>query len=120
MQQTACTHSNEERSLIGTWLKNIYLPSEEVETITCQSSKDQDTSTNIFIAAFSTAWARLKLYQEMDKLDENVLYHDKYGITYASDGKNDLPPDNSLEEFTNELEEDEITTITGKTLYFPP
>ncbi|GIY60994.1 hypothetical protein CDAR_381111 [Caerostris darwini] len=120
MQQTACTHSNEERSLIGTWLKNIYLPSEEVATIQCQSCKDQDTSTNIFIAAFSTAWARLKLYQEMDKLDENVLYHDKDGITYASDGKNDLPPDNSLGEFTNELERDEITTITCKTLYFPP
>ncbi|GIY59178.1 hypothetical protein CEXT_582041 [Caerostris extrusa] len=52
-----------------------------------------------FIAAFSTAWARLKLYQEMDKLDENALYHDKDGIICASDGKNDLPPDNSLEEF---------------------
>ncbi|GIY02137.1 hypothetical protein CEXT_366501 [Caerostris extrusa] len=68
----------------------------------------------------SAAWARLKLYQEMDKLDENALYHDKDGIIYASDGKNDLPPDISLEVFTNELEGDENTTITGKTLYFPP
>ncbi|GIY02136.1 hypothetical protein CEXT_366491, partial [Caerostris extrusa] len=49
-----------------------------------------------------------------------ALYHDKDGIIYASDGKNDLPPDISLEVFTNELEGDENTTITGKTLYFPP
>ncbi|GIX92187.1 DNA-directed DNA polymerase [Caerostris extrusa] len=72
MQQTACTNSNEERSLIGTWVRSVYLPSEEVAAIQWQSSKDfvyQDTSTNIFIAAVTTAWARLKLYEEMDNSD---------------------------------------------------
>ncbi|GIX98241.1 DNA-directed DNA polymerase [Caerostris extrusa] len=73
----------------------------------------QDTSTNIFIAAFTTAWARLKLYQEMDKLGENVLYHDTDSIIYASDGMNDPPLGNFLGEFTDELEGDEITTFVS-------
>ncbi|GIY16898.1 DNA-directed DNA polymerase [Caerostris darwini] len=58
------------------WIKNIYLPSEEVAAIQWQSSQDivnQDTSTNIFIAAFTTPWTRLKLYQEMDKLERKEI-----------------------------------------------
>ncbi|GIY64707.1 probable DNA polymerase [Caerostris extrusa] len=97
-------------------IKNIYLPSEEVAAIQWQSSQNfvkQDTSTNIFIAAFTTAWARLKLYQEMDKLGENVLYHDTDSIIYASDGMNDPPLGNFLGEFTDELEGDEITTFVS-------
>ncbi|GIX93570.1 DNA-directed DNA polymerase [Caerostris darwini] len=139
MRQTICTHSDEERALTGTWMseevklakrkvyiiaeiKNIYLPSEEVAAIQWQSSQDfvkQDTSTNIFIAAFTAAWARLKLYQEMDKLGENVLYHDTDSIIYASDGMNDPTLGNFLGEFTDELEGDEITIfVSGKNLYF--
>ncbi|GIY61028.1 DNA-directed DNA polymerase [Caerostris darwini] len=97
-------------------IKNIYLPSEEVAAIQWQSSQDfvkQDTSTNIFIAAFTTAWSRLKLYQEMDKLGDNVLYHDTDSIIYASDGMNDAPLGNFPGEFTEELEGDEITTFVS-------
>ena len=32
--------------------------------------------TNIFIAAFTTCWARLKLYQEMEKLGHQLYYVD--------------------------------------------
>ncbi|CAH3163213.1 unnamed protein product, partial [Porites lobata] len=32
--------------------------------------------TNVFIAAFVTAWARLRLYEALDVLQEQVLYYD--------------------------------------------
>ncbi|GIY07618.1 DNA-directed DNA polymerase [Caerostris extrusa] len=101
MQQTVCTHSDEERSLIGTWV------SEEVKLIKRKGYIIAE------VTAFTTAWARLKLYQEMDKLGVNVLYHDTDSIIYASDGMNDPPLGNFLGEFTDELEEDEITTFVS-------
>lgn len=76
---------------------------------------EQDTSTNIFIASFTTAWARLKLYSEMDKLGDSVLYHDTDSIIYASNGVNDPPLGNFLGEFTDELDGDTIATfVSGK------
>ena len=30
--------------------------------------------TNIFVAAFTTAWARLRLYEALDVLQQQVLY----------------------------------------------
>lgn len=80
-----------------------------------QNFVEQDTSTNIFLAAFTTAWARLKLYEEMDKLGRSVLYHDTDSIIYASNGINDPPLGNFLGEFTDELDGDSITTfVSGK------
>lgn len=75
----------------------------------------QDTSTNVFLAAFTTAWARLKLYSEMDKLGRNVLYHDTDSIIYATTGANDPSTGNFLGDFTDELDGDTITTfVSGK------
>ncbi|GBN67879.1 hypothetical protein AVEN_141588-1 [Araneus ventricosus] len=45
-------------------IKDVYLPTPEVVAIVWDSKKDfipQDTGTNIFLAAFTTAWAGLKL-----------------------------------------------------------
>lgn len=47
------------------------------------------SKTNIFIASFTTAWARLDLYQYLDKLKEQVLYFDTDSIIYL--WKNGLP-----------------------------
>ena len=75
----------------------------------------QDTCTNIFIAAFTTSYARMKLYTEMDKLGERVLYHDTDSIIYTSDGTNDPPLGNYLGEFTDELNGEIITSfVSGK------
>ena len=38
--------------------------------------------TNIFIACFTTALARLKLYAELEKLGEQVLYCDTDSVIY--------------------------------------
>lgn len=79
---------------------------------------EQDTSTNIFLATFTTAWARIKLYNEMDKLGRSVLYHDTDSIVYESNGVNDPPLGNFLGEFTDELDGDTITTfVSGKYFY---
>ncbi|CAL1281717.1 unnamed protein product, partial [Larinioides sclopetarius] len=95
-------------------IKDVYLPTPEVAAIQWESKREflsQDASTNIFIATFTTAWARIKLYTEMDKLDRSILYHDTDSIIYASDGTNDPPLGNFLEEFTDELDGDEIATF---------
>lgn len=71
--------------------------------------------TNIFLAAFTTAWARIKLYSEMQKLGDAVLYHDTDSIIYATNGLNDPPLGNFLGEFTDELDGDVITQfVSGK------
>ena len=62
-----------------------------------------------------TAWARLKLYSEMEKLGRNVLYHDTDLIVYVSDGMNDPLLGNFPGEFTDELDGDVIKTfVSGK------
>ncbi|XP_071039950.1 uncharacterized protein [Parasteatoda tepidariorum] len=97
-------------------VKDVYFPTPEVAALQWQSHTEfieQDTSTNIFIATFTTAWARLKLYEEMDKLGENVLYHDTDSIIYATNGDNDPPLGNFLREFTDELDGDVITTFVS-------
>lgn len=96
----------------------MYFPSSEVAAIQWKRKAeflDQDTCTNIFIAAFTTAYARLKLYTEVEKLGRDVLYHDTDSIIYASTGFNDPPLGCFLGEFTDELDGDVITKfVSGK------
>lgn len=97
-------------------MKDIYFCTEEIAAVHFDLSKGfvpQDTVTNVFLATFTTAWARIKLYGEMDKLGEAVLYHDTDSIIYASDGVNDPPLGNFLGEFTDELDGDIITTFVS-------
>ena len=63
--------------------------------------------TNIFIAAFTTASARIKLYDALDYLGEQVLYYDTDSIIYKympySDDKEIQTFDNRLGYFKDEL-----------------
>ena len=60
--------------------------------------------TNIFIATFTTAHARLLLYDVLDKLQEQVLYYDTDSVIYShSPGQYDHPVGEGLGEFTDEL-----------------
>ncbi|GBM61062.1 hypothetical protein AVEN_264383-1 [Araneus ventricosus] len=48
-------------------IKDIYLPTEEVAAIVWENKKQfipQDTTTNVLLAAFTTTWARLKLFRD--------------------------------------------------------
>jgi hypothetical protein len=65
---------------------------------------DELPSTNIFIAVFTTAHARLKLLREMEKLDRRVLYYDTDSIIYESRNGDPEPPTGSfLGDLTHEL-----------------
>ena len=71
----------------------------------------QQSLTNIFIAAFTTCHARLKLYSTLHQLGRAVLYYDTDSVIYVSDGKNDPPLGDFLGEFTDELEGDHIVNF---------
>jgi hypothetical protein len=43
---------------------------------------ENDFNTNIIIAAFTTANARLRLYEMLDKLGKSVAYYDTDSIVY--------------------------------------
>ena len=39
-------------------------------------------NANIFIACFTSSWARLRLYNMLEKLDKNVCYCDTDSVVY--------------------------------------
>ena len=88
------------------------------ETVELQyTSKDEfvegNDKVNIVIAAFTTAYARLKLYDLLDLLQERVLYYDTDSVIYVHEpGKPDPPLGDYLGDLTDELDVgDYITTF---------
>ena len=72
----------------------------------------QNDKVNVVIAAFTTAYARLKLYDLLDLLQERVLYYDTDSVIYVhKTGKPEPPLGNYLGELTDELNGDYITTF---------
>ena len=59
---------------------------------------------NIFVACFTTCWARLKLYEGIKQLEpDQIQYFD--ADSFWRPGLPDLPLGNYLGEFTNELDD---------------
>ncbi len=74
----------------------------------------ENFNTNVYIATFTTCWARLKLYSVLEKLDRNVLYYDTDSVVYVSDGiVSDPPLGNYLGELTDELDGEYITEFVS-------
>ena len=64
-----------------------------------------DAKTNVVIAAFTTAHARLMLYEELDMLKERVLYYDTDSIIYLTKlGEPEPRLGNYIGEMTDERE----------------
>ena len=74
---------------------------------------EQNDKVNIVIAAFTTAYARLKLYDLLDLLQERVLYYDTDSVIYIHEPcKPDPPLGDYLGDLTDELDRgDYITTF---------
>ena len=74
---------------------------------------EQNDKVNIVIAAFTTAYARLKLYDLLDLLQERILYYDTDSVIYVHEpGKPDPPLGDYLGDLTDELDPgDYITTF---------
>uniref|UniRef100_A0A1Y1L1R3 DNA-directed DNA polymerase n=1 Tax=Photinus pyralis TaxID=7054 RepID=A0A1Y1L1R3_PHOPY len=67
------------------------------------------STVNVVLAAYTTAQARLKLYEYLEKLEDRVLYYDTDSIIYVSvPGMYDPPLGRFLGELTDELEEEGV------------
>ena len=72
------------------------------------------TKTNIFIAAFTTCHARLKLYESLDTLQKQVLYYDTDSVVCKwRPGQPCIVIGDVLGEMTDELDGDVITEFVS-------
>ena len=72
--------------------------------------EEPNDKVNIVIAAFTTAYARLKLYNLLDQLQEQVLYYDTDSVIYVHEpGKPEPALGDYLGDLTDELDGDYIT-----------
>ena len=96
-------------------VKDVRIFNEDVMEVSTMKYEDACASSgkiNIFIACFTTALARLKLYAELEKLNEQVLYYDTDSVIYScKPGEVKIPTGIFLGEMTDELEGDAITVF---------
>ena len=84
----------------------------EIQYVEKEGFVEDNEKVNIVIAAFTTAYARLKLYDLLDLLQERVLYYDTDSVVYVHEpGKPDPPLGDYLGDLTDELNGDYITTF---------
>ena len=83
---------------------------------------DKGTKTNIFIAAFTTCQARLKLYESLEALGGRVLYYDTDSVIYTwKPGQSEIPLGDYLGDMTNELDDgDHITEFVLRNMAVSP
>ena len=106
-----------------------YLTSDEINVLDARFVSDEmieihyennenfiaaNAKTNVVIAAFTTAYARLKLYGVLDMLQERVLYYDTDSVIFVSKPNDPEPPIGPyLGELTDELGGDYITAFVS-------
>lgn len=82
----------------------------EVSTLQKEDACEGSGRINVFIACFTTAQARLKLYAELEKLGDQVLYYDTDSVIYSyKPGQVKIPTGVFLGELTDEIGGDVIT-----------
>ena len=96
-------------------VKDVQLVNDETVEIQYMEKEgfvEENNKVNIVIAAFTTAYARLKLYDLLDLLQERVLYYDTDSVVYVHEpGKPDPPLGDYLGDLTDELKGGYITTF---------
>ena len=80
-----------------------------------ESNVEAHACSNVFVAAFVTAQARLKLYENLEKLNERVLYFDTDSIIYHHKPYlwNPTIVNNRLGEWTVEVPNARIVKFVG-------
>ena len=71
---------------------------------------------NIFVACFTTCWARLRLYEALQLLGERVLYYDTDSVIFLEEENQSNPVlGDYLGEFTSELDDDDyiVEIVSG-------
>ena len=64
----------------------------EVHYRNTEEFEEQNNKVNIVIAAFTTAYARLKLYDLLDLLQERILYYDTDSVVFVHEPGKPEPP----------------------------
>lgn len=99
---------------LGSRVSDYHILSKKCVLFISKGKKSQPdelaTSTSIVSAIFTTAWARLKLYEDLHRLDERVLYCDTDSIIFV-DKDNEWRPElgRYLGDLTNELGSDDYS-----------
>ena len=90
-------------------LRNLRICTDDVLEAVFTEVQDNivpSNKTNIFVASFTTAWARLRLYEALDIMQEQVLYYDTDSVIYKwKPNGPELPLGQYLGQFTNELDD---------------
>ena len=98
-------------------VSNAHMVNEEMVEVHYKNVKEfaeQNSKVNVVIAAFTTAYARLKLYDLLDLLQERVLYYDTDSVIYVhKPAEPDPPLGNYLGDLTDELNGDYITSFVS-------
>ena len=93
-------------------LSNLRICTDDVLEVVYKQTEENtlpSVKTNIFIVAFTTCWARLKLYSYLDQLQQQVLYYDTDSVIYHwRPGQPKIATGDFLGEMTDELEGDVI------------
>ena len=86
----------------------------EVQYKNTEGFIEQNNKVNVVVAAFTTAYARLKLYDLLDMLQERVLYYDTDSVIYVHRPGEPSPPlGNYLGDLTDEFDGDYITSFVS-------
>ncbi len=90
---------------------NVFMHNNTARSIQYKKKEDYiglSKSTNIVIAAYTTSYARLRLYKGLECLQEKVLYMDTDSIIFTDKGEPvPIKCGPMLGDFTSELEEDD-------------
>ena len=94
-------------------VQSLRIINEQITQVVWRASENEflacSTDTNIFVALVTTGWARIRLYQEMDKLKERVLYCDTDSVIYEESTRSEenLQVGTFLGDMTSELDTDD-------------
>ena len=88
-------------------ISDFHIMNDDIMEVEFKNSPDFEPlskKTNVVIASFCTAWARLKLWFLMHKLGTRVIYHDTDSVIFSANPHESLPKlGNYLGELTDEL-----------------
>lgn len=86
----------------------------EVVYTNVQENAPKGRKSNIFVAAFTTSHARIKLYESLNLLEKQVLYYDTDSVIYKwSPGLPSIVIGDMLGEWKDELNGDHITEFVS-------
>ena len=87
-------------------LSDVHIINEHLCQLEYEHEDDHvpDTASgNVVVAAFTTCWARLKLYSVLETVGRQCLYYDTDSVIYVDDGLVNVPVGDYLGQLTDEL-----------------